>query len=244
MDTSTEPTEPPTAREHGKDTGAAEDQGAVSEPSWSCVIEHNDPPTTTVTASSNITAFTTTPFEDGHAISPLSHINVSTQSTLLTPQPQLEHATLCAETSTPQDRQPRASFSSSRANVDNATSIWVDLLIHDAALQADHLNNVDINFEGIGVLDDSLVESPDHFGNGPTGAYSVPDEAGQSPASSNPLLRERTTSVVAFEALEKNEWHSASPISLTPSEVVLFQHFVRELSQWVSWTILFRACIG
>lgn len=213
----------------------------MPEPSWSHVDEHNDLPTATVTISSNITASTTTPFEDGDAISPLSHINVSTQSTLLTPQPQLGHGTLCADTPTPQDRQPRASFSSSRANVDNATSIWVDLLLHDAALQADHPENVDIDLEGIGILDDSLVQSPSHFGNRPNGAYSVPEEVGQSPASSNPLLQERTTSVIAFEALEKNEWHSASPISLSSSEVVLFQHFVRQLSQWVSCVILLCA---
>lgn len=234
-------TDPPTTREHEKNARVAEDHEVVPEPSWSRVDEHNDLPVATVTGSSNLTASTTTPFEDGDAISPLSHINVSTQSTLLTSQPQLEHGTLCADAPTPQDRQPRASFSSSRANVDNATSIWVDLLLHDAALQADHLDNVDIDLEGIGILDDSLVQSPSHFENRPTGAYPVPEEVGHSPASSNPLLQERTTSVIAFEALEKREWHSASPISPTSSEVVLFQHFVRQLSQWVSCTILLRS---
>lgn len=231
-------TDPPTTREHDQGTRVAEDHDVVPEQSWSRVDEHNDLPTATVTASSNITASTTTPFEDGDAISPLSHIDVSTQATLLTPQAQLEHGTLCADTSTPQDRRPRASFSSSGANVDNATSIWVDLLLHDAALQADHPENVDIDLEGIGILDDSLVQSPSHFESRPTGEYPLPEEVGQSPASSNPLLQERTTSVIAFEALEKKEWHSASPISLTSSEVVLFQHFVRQLSQWVSHTIL------
>ncbi|KAI7777666.1 catalytic activity protein [Diaporthe eres] len=226
-------TDPPTTREHEKSARVAEDHEVVPEPSWSRVEEHNGLPTATATASSNITASTTTPFEDGDAISPLSHINVSTQPTLLTPQPQVEHGTLCADTSTPKDRQSRASFSSSHANVDNATSIWVDLLLHDAALQADHPPNVDIGLEGIGLLDDSLVQSPSQFGNRSNGAYSVPEEVGQLPASSNPLLQERTTSVIAFEALEKNEWHSASPISSTSSEVVLFQHFVRKLSQWM-----------
>lgn len=216
--------------------GLVDDQGVVPEPSWSRVDEHNDLPINTITASSNITASTTTAFEDGDAISPLSHINVSTQSTLLTPQPQLEHNTLCADTSTPRDRQPRASFSSSGLNLENATSIWVDLLLHDAALQADHPDDVNIDLEGIGILDDSFVQSPNHFSHRLTGEYPVPEEIGQSPASSNPLLQERTTSVIAFEALEKKEWNSASPISLTSSEVVLFQHFVRQLSQWVSFT--------
>lgn len=208
----------------------------MPELSWSRVDEHNDLPINTITASSNITASTTTAFEDGDAISPLSHINVSTQSALLTPQPPLEHNTLCADTSTPRDRQPRASFSSSAPNLENATSIWVDLLLHDAALQADHPDDVNIDLEGIGILDDSFVQSPNHFSNRLAGEYSVPEELGQSPASSNPLLQERTTSVIAFEALEKKEWHSASPISLTSSEVMLFQHFVRKLSQWVSFT--------
>lgn len=122
--------------------------------------------------------------------------------------------------------------------MDNATSIWVDLLIHDAALQADHVHNVDIDLEGIDILDNSLVQSPSHFGDRTTGAFLAPEEVGKSPTSSNPLLQERTTSVIEFEALEKKEWHSASPISLTSSEVVLFQHFVRKLSQWVSWTML------
>lgn len=215
----------------------------MPEPSWSRVDEHNDLPINTVTDSSKITASTTTAFEDGDAISPLSHINVSTQSTLLTPQPHLEHNTLCADASTPQDRQPRASFSSSVPNLENATSIWVDLLLHDAALQADHPDDVNIDLEGIGILEDSFVQSPSHFNNRLAGEYPVPEEIGQSPASSNPLLQERSISAIAFEALEKKEWHSASPISLTSSEVVLFQHFVRNLSQWVSFTTRLRSFV-
>lgn len=236
-------TEPSTIRGHDKNARVVDDQGFVPEPSWSRVEEFNDLPAATVTASSNITASTTTAFEDGDAILPLSHINVSTQSTLLKPQPQLEHNTLCADTSTPRDRQPRASFSSSGPNLENATSIWVDLLLHDAALQANHPDDVNIDLDGIGILDDSFVQSPNHFNNRLAGEYPVPEEIGQSPASSNPLLQERSTSAIAFETLEKKEWHSASPISLTSSEVVLFQHFVRNLSQWVSFNALLRSYV-
>lgn len=227
-------TDSPATGEHDRNARVAEDPGVVPEPSMASADGHNDLAIATVTSSSTITASTNTHFGDDDATSPLSQINVSTQPTLLTPPPQLEHGTLCADTSTPQGHQPRTPFGASPTNVDDATSIWVDLLLHDAALQAVRPDNLDVDLTGIGILDDSLVQSPDHFGNQPGGPYSVSQEFEKSPASSNPLLQERTTSVIEFEALEKNEWHSASPISLTSSEVVLFQHFVRNLSQWVS----------
>ena len=65
--------------------------------------------------------------------------------------------------------------------MDNATSIWVDLLIHDAALQADHLDDVDIDLEGIDILDNSLVQSPGDFGDRPAGAHLAPEEVGNHP---------------------------------------------------------------
>ncbi|TDZ17928.1 Transcription activator AMTR1 [Colletotrichum orbiculare MAFF 240422] len=119
--------------------------------------------------------------------------------------------------------------SSFGANLENATAIWVDLLLQDAAMQEFDFTNLNIDTEGMGIFGSSVVQSP---------AVRAPvklagNSSSPTPKTSNPYLQERTPELSEYQRFEKKSWHSQTPIHIQPQEHIIFQNFVRRVSQWM-----------
>ncbi|UQC88805.1 catalytic activity [Colletotrichum lupini] len=126
--------------------------------------------------------------------------------------------------------------SSSGANLENATAIWVDLLLQDAAMQEIDFTNVNFE-EGVDLFASSVVQSP-AVGRG------IPNTSGEglspTPCASHPYLHERSPTLDEYQCLEKQAWRSATPLPIQAQEHVVFQNFVQHISRWVSWKVAAR----
>ncbi|KAK1500564.1 catalytic activity protein [Colletotrichum tamarilloi] len=119
--------------------------------------------------------------------------------------------------------------SSFGANLENATAIWVDLLLQDAAMQEIDFTNVNFE-EGVDLFASSVVQSP-AVGRG------LPNTSGEglspTPCASHPYLHERSPTLDEYQCLEKQAWRSATPLPIQAQEHVVFQNFVQHISRWM-----------
>ncbi|KAK1546731.1 catalytic activity protein [Colletotrichum paranaense] len=115
--------------------------------------------------------------------------------------------------------------SSFGANLENATAIWVDLLLQDAAMQEIDFTNVNFE-EGVDLFASSVVQSP-AVGRG------IPNTSGEglspTPCASHPYLHERPPTLDEYQCLEKQAWRSATPLPIQAQEHVVFQNFVQHI---------------
>ncbi|KAF6818082.1 Zn(II)2Cys6 transcription factor [Colletotrichum plurivorum] len=133
---------------------------------------------------------------------------------------------------TPRTATTNGTNGSFGANLENATAIWVDLLLQDAAMQEFDFSNFSIDAEGLNLFGTSVVNSP-----AVRKALPVPAGKGLSPAPvhSNPYLAERTTALTEYQQFEKQAWYSAKILQISPQEHAIFQNFVRHISQWMDF---------
>ncbi|KXH32025.1 catalytic activity [Colletotrichum nymphaeae SA-01] len=129
--------------------------------------------------------------------------------------------------------------SSFGANLENATAIWVDLLLQDAAMQEIDFTNVNFE-EGVDLFASSVVQSP-AVGRG------LPKTSGEglspTPCASHPYLHERSPTLDEYQCLEKQAWRSATPLPIQAQEHVVFQNFVQHISRWTPvWNTCPSAC--
>lgn len=132
---------------------------------------------------------------------------------------------------TPRDGAATSTTSSSAANIENATAIWVDLLLKDAAAQNVDIGDLNFDSETLNIFGNSVVQSPaePHSDN----AQLQPHDHG-SPSTKNPYLLDRTPPLLQSQRFEKQAWHSDLPLQISPEELLVFQNFVRNISLWVS----------
>ncbi|KAK0372761.1 catalytic activity protein [Colletotrichum limetticola] len=128
--------------------------------------------------------------------------------------------------------------SSFGANLENATAIWVDLLLQDAAMQEIDFTNVNFE-EGVDLFASSVVQSP-AVGRG------IPNTSGEglspTPCASHPYLHERPPTLDEYQCLEKQAWRSATPLPIQAQEHVVFQNFVQHISRW-GCSMQFSLCL-
>ncbi|OLN92759.1 L-rhamnose-1-dehydrogenase 1 [Colletotrichum chlorophyti] len=120
--------------------------------------------------------------------------------------------------------------SSYGANLENATAIWVDLLLQDAAMQEFDFSNVNFAADGVDPFVSSVVQSP-AVGRGPP--KSTGDGLSPTPCTSNAYLHERTAVLNEYQKLEKQAWRSATSLPIAPHEHAIFQNFVQHISTWM-----------
>ncbi|KAK7451533.1 catalytic activity protein [Colletotrichum acutatum] len=130
--------------------------------------------------------------------------------------------------------------SSFGANLENATAIWVDLLLQDAAMQEIDFTNVNFE-EGVDLFASSVVQSP-AVGRG------LPKTSGEglspTPCASHPYLHERSPTLDEYQCLEKQAWRSATPLPIQAQEHVVFQNFVQHISRWMHNVGLLNAVLA
>ncbi|OHW91843.1 catalytic activity [Colletotrichum incanum] len=129
---------------------------------------------------------------------------------------------------TPHDAaQTSSSFG---VNLDNATAIWVDLLLQDAAMQEFDFSNLNFEAEGIGLFGSSVVQSP---AVGRSSQKNAADDPSPTPCTSHPYLHERVQNLDEYQILEKQAWKAPDPLCLLSHEHILFQNFVQHVSRWM-----------
>lgn len=131
------------------------------------------------------------------------------------------------------------STTSSTANIENATAVWVDLLLKDAAA-----HNFDIGSFGLEPSVPNLLSSPP-VASSPAISAPTPDGGalqhghqsglafGASPTTVNPYLRERVPALSRHQRFEKQAWQTETPLRISPHEHLIFQNFVRNTSLWM-----------
>lgn len=120
--------------------------------------------------------------------------------------------------------------SSYGANLENATAVWVDLLLQDAAMQEFDLTSFNVDQESVDIFGSSVVQSPAVRKAQPRVSS---DGLSPTPGTSNSYLTERTPRLSDYQQFEKQNWYSTSPIHISSHEHVIFQNFVRHISMWV-----------
>lgn len=125
------------------------------------------------------------------------------------------------------------STASSTANVENATAIWVDLLLKDAAAHNFDIGNFGLESGVANLLaSPSMVQSPVMSPPAPTNSMRRSLDVDTS-LTSNPYLLERAPSLSQHQRFEKQAWHSEIPLRISPHEHLVFQNFVRNTSLWM-----------
>ncbi|KZL68855.1 Zn(II)2Cys6 transcription factor [Colletotrichum tofieldiae] len=125
---------------------------------------------------------------------------------------------------TPHDAaQTSSSFG---VNLDNATAIWVDLLLQDASMQEFDLSSLNFEAEGIGLFGSTVVQSP---AVGRSSQKNAGDGPSPTPGTSHPYLHERVQNLDEYQTLEKQAWKAPAPLSLLSHEHILFQNFVQHM---------------
>lgn len=121
--------------------------------------------------------------------------------------------------------------SSFGASLENATAIWVDLLLQDAAMQEFEFSSINLEPEGVVLLSNSAIQSP-AIGRFPQKKSGEP--LSPAPCTSNPYLQERVPDLSDYQQIEKQTWSLATPLHILPDEHVVFRNFVEHISQWAS----------
>ncbi|KAL0934769.1 Zn(II)2Cys6 transcription factor [Colletotrichum truncatum] len=130
---------------------------------------------------------------------------------------------------------PHASTTTSSsfgANLENATAIWVDLLLQDAAIQELDLANFDVDTESFNVLGSSVVKSPVVRRPLPRLAE---NGSPPTPCTSNSYLLERDSNLNDFHQFEKQNWYSKNALQISRHEHNVFQNFVKHISLWMDF---------
>ncbi|KAF4826971.1 Transcription activator AMTR1 [Colletotrichum tropicale] len=122
--------------------------------------------------------------------------------------------------------------SSYGANLENATAVWVDLLLQDAAMQEFDFTSFNVDQESVDIFGSSVVQSPAVRKAQPRVSSDGPSP---TPCTSNPYLTERTPRLSDYQQFEKQNWYSTSPIHISSHEHVIFQNFVRHISMWMDF---------
>ncbi|KAH0443050.1 hypothetical protein CcaCcLH18_01163 [Colletotrichum camelliae] len=123
-------------------------------------------------------------------------------------------------------------FPSYGANLENATAVWVDLLLQDAAMQEFDLTSFNIDQESVDIFGRSVVQSPAVRKAQPRVSS---DGLSPTPCTSNSYLMERTPRLGEYQQFEKQNWYSTSPLHISAHEHVIFQNFVRHISMWMDF---------
>lgn len=131
---------------------------------------------------------------------------------------------------TPRDNAATSTASSSAANIENATAIWVDLLLKDAAAQNVDIGDLNFDSETLNIFGNSVIQSPAESHS--TNTQLQPHDH-SSPPTKNPYLLDRTPSLLQSQRFEKQAWHSDLPLQISPEELLVFQNFVRNISLWM-----------
>lgn len=125
------------------------------------------------------------------------------------------------------------STTSSTANVENATAIWVDLLLKDAAAHSFDLGDFGLESDVFNLLSTPLMAQS------PIGSPPAPDNPRansfdrETSLTSNIYLLERVPSLSHHQRLEKQVWHSEMPLRISPHDHIIFRNFVRNTSLWM-----------
>ncbi|CCF39936.1 hypothetical protein CH063_10637 [Colletotrichum higginsianum] len=128
----------------------------------------------------------------------------------------------CTTGATPHD--PALTSSSLGANLENATAIWVDLLLQDASMQQLDFSGLNFQADAVDLFGSSVVV------HSPAVGRSSQNNTGDGPSptlyTSHPYLHERAPNLDEYQRLEKQAWKSASPLPILPQEHKVFQNFV------------------
>lgn len=129
-------------------------------------------------------------------------------------------------------RDPALTSSSLGANLENATAIWVDLLLQDASMQQLDFSTLNFQADAVDLFGSAVVV------HSPAVGRSSQNNTGDGPSptlyTSHPYLHERAPNLDEYQRLEKQAWKSASPLPILPQEHNVFQNFVLHVSQWAS----------
>ncbi|KAH7134307.1 fungal-specific transcription factor domain-containing protein [Dactylonectria macrodidyma] len=129
----------------------------------------------------------------------------------------------------PKNDTATITVSSSAANVENATAIWVDLLLKDAAEQNFDIEDPTFRCDGDGfnTFGNSVVQLS------PEGSLPQTQLNHGSFATKNLYLLERTQPWLQSQRLEKQAWYSELPLQISPKELLIFQNFIQNISLWM-----------
>lgn len=157
----------------------------------------------------------------------LMHVDIPTNQN---GQPREEQEALHAVV-TSRDGAATSTASSSAANIENATAIWVDLLLKDAAAQNVDIGDLNFDSETLNIFGNSVIQSPAESHSANT---QLQPHDQSSPPTKNPYLLDRIPPPLQSQRFEKQAWHSDLPLRISSEELLVFQNFVRNISLWVS----------
>ncbi|WQF87763.1 Putative zn(2)Cys(6) fungal-type DNA-binding domain, fungal transcription factor [Colletotrichum destructivum] len=130
---------------------------------------------------------------------------------------------------TPHD--PALTSSSLGANLENATAIWVDLLLQDASMQQLDFSSLNFQADAVDLFGSSVVAHSPAVGR--SSQNNTGDGLSPTLCTSHPYLHERAPNLDEYQRLEKQAWKSASSLPILPQEHKVFQNFVLHVSQWM-----------
>ncbi|KAM0240056.1 hypothetical protein ACHAP5_008154 [Fusarium lateritium] len=118
---------------------------------------------------------------------------------------------------------------------------WLDLLLGDTAINYGPLPDAFSDPDGADIFGNSAVQSPTTLGNknvpragGDIGRLCEVHTIEPRIETQNPYLRERIPSG-EDQIRERNKtWQASEPINLQTQELILFRHFIDNISQWAS----------
>ncbi|KAK7413953.1 hypothetical protein QQX98_007136 [Neonectria punicea] len=126
-----------------------------------------------------------------------------------------------------------ASVSSASQGVETPTARWLGLLIGDAILSNGALPDVDLEHNGLRMFGNFVAQTPGSITAEEHRTPILVDPQLIASTTSNASLQERLPQLGSDQISEKQAWHSAEPIKLSPQECRLFKHFVQHISQWI-----------
>lgn len=129
------------------------------------------------------------------------------------------------------------SISSASHGVETPTARWLELLIGDALLENGTLPDIDLEYSTLSMFGNSVVQTPASIiaedRQTPVFGTETDSRLGTS-RTLHASLQERLPQLGNDQVSEKQAWYSVEPIKLSPQECILFYHFVKHVSQWVS----------
>ncbi|KAK1982715.1 hypothetical protein LZ30DRAFT_624803 [Colletotrichum cereale] len=188
----------------------------------SMTVEEPEQPLSTVDAPINIVSSR----DEGFQVPHNTFVNDRPYFQPQSPEPNAANA-LCNTVTSHDTAQTCSSFGS---NLENAATLWIDLLLQDAAMQELNFSTPNYQAEGVEVTVSSAAHSPtvERFVQ-----KNAADSPSPKPCTSHPYLHERVQKLAEYQHSEKQAWRSMSPLSLLSREHVLFQNFVQHISRWM-----------
>ncbi|KAH7165237.1 fungal-specific transcription factor domain-containing protein [Dactylonectria macrodidyma] len=128
------------------------------------------------------------------------------------------------------------SISSTSHTVETPTARWLELLIGDAVLGNESLNDIGLECNALNTFGSTVAQTPVSLGveEQRTPMFSI--EVDTDSATSRTLhasLQERLPYMGTDQVSEKQAWYSTEPLKLSQEEFRLFHHFVQHISQWI-----------